>query len=113
MAREQIRRLPVEEQGKLCGMVTLGDLANAPEYAMEAAEAFGHSAPASATADRPVKADTILHKNTHTVSPPFGHSTPKSNPPRRTTLQKKENSLFPLDKWSGAYYNVYCCEMDD
>ena len=26
---------------RLCGMVTLGDLANAPEYAMEAAEAFG------------------------------------------------------------------------
>ena len=41
MAREQVRRLPVEERGRLCGMVTLGDLANAPEYAMEAAEAFG------------------------------------------------------------------------
>ncbi len=41
MAREQVRRLPVEDRGKLCGMITLGDLANAPEYAMEAAEAFG------------------------------------------------------------------------
>lgn len=41
MAREQVRRLPVEGRGKLCGMVTLGDLTNAPEYAMEAAEVFG------------------------------------------------------------------------
>ena len=39
-AREQVRRLPVEENGRLCGMVTLGDLVNAPEYAMEAAEVF-------------------------------------------------------------------------
>lgn len=41
MAREQVRRLPVEERGRLCGMLTLGDLATAPEYAMEAAEALG------------------------------------------------------------------------
>lgn len=40
MAREQVRRLPVEDRGRLCGMLTLGDLATAPEYAMEAAEVF-------------------------------------------------------------------------
>lgn len=40
MAREQIRRLPVEDRGKICGMVTLGDIVNAPQYAMEAAQAF-------------------------------------------------------------------------
>lgn len=40
MAREQVRRLPVEEQGRLCGMLSLGDLANTPEYEMEAAEVF-------------------------------------------------------------------------
>lgn len=31
MGREQIRRLPVLENGKLCGMVSLGDLANRQE----------------------------------------------------------------------------------
>lgn len=41
MAREQVRRLPVEEKGKLCGILTLGDLANSPQYTMEAAEALG------------------------------------------------------------------------
>lgn len=40
MSREQIRRLPVEEGGRLCGMVTLGDLACTKGCAMEAAEAF-------------------------------------------------------------------------
>lgn len=40
MAKEQVRRLPVEEQGKLCGMITLGDLARTAECTMEAAEAF-------------------------------------------------------------------------
>ena len=40
MAREQIRRLPVVEQGSLVGMVTLADLCRRPDYAMEAAEAL-------------------------------------------------------------------------
>lgn len=31
MGREQIRRLPVVENGQLCGMVSLGDLANSKE----------------------------------------------------------------------------------
>ena len=40
MAREQIRRLPVEDRGRVCGMVTLGDIVNAPQYTMEAAQAL-------------------------------------------------------------------------
>ena len=40
MGREQIRRLPVVERGKLCGMVSLGDLANHGESATEAADAL-------------------------------------------------------------------------
>ena len=40
MGREQIRRLPVVENGKLCGMVSLGDLAQAPESSMDAGEAL-------------------------------------------------------------------------
>ncbi|MCI6730429.1 MAG: CBS domain-containing protein [Candidatus Faecousia sp.] len=40
MAREQVRRLPVERQGRLCGMLSLGDLATTPQCAMEAAEVF-------------------------------------------------------------------------
>lgn len=38
MAREQIRRLPVEEGGRLIGMVSLGDFATMPNFTMEAAE---------------------------------------------------------------------------
>ncbi len=34
----QVRRLPVTENGKLVGMVTLGDLARQPKCAMEAAD---------------------------------------------------------------------------
>ncbi len=41
MSREQVRRLPVEDRGKLCGMLTLGDLANSPKFTMEAAGALG------------------------------------------------------------------------
>lgn len=41
MAREQIRRLPVLENGKLCGMVSLGDLAQQQETSLEAADALG------------------------------------------------------------------------
>lgn len=40
MAREQIRRLPVEENGKVVGMVSLGDFAKLPDFTTEAAEAL-------------------------------------------------------------------------
>ena len=40
MGREQIRRLPVMENGKLCGMVSLGDLANREESSGEAGDAL-------------------------------------------------------------------------
>lgn len=40
MAQSQIRRLPVERNGKLIGMVSLGDVAKAPNYSMEAAKAL-------------------------------------------------------------------------
>ena len=38
MAREQVRRLPVQEHGRLVGMVSLGDVAVRPDYTMEAGE---------------------------------------------------------------------------
>lgn len=41
MGRQQIRRLPVVENGKICGMVSLGDLANREESNPDAAEALG------------------------------------------------------------------------
>ena len=40
MAREQIRRLPVVENGRLCGMVSLGDLAVQKESSMDAGDAL-------------------------------------------------------------------------
>ena len=40
MGREQIRRLPVMENGKLCGMVSLGDLAVKDETSMDAGDAL-------------------------------------------------------------------------
>ena len=40
MGREQVRRLPVIENGKLCGMVSLGDLANQEESAIDAGDAL-------------------------------------------------------------------------
>lgn len=40
MGREQIRRLPVMEGGKLCGMVSLGDLAVKEETTMDAGDAL-------------------------------------------------------------------------
>lgn len=40
MGREQIRRLPVMENGKLCGMVSLGDLALKEESSMDAGDAL-------------------------------------------------------------------------
>lgn len=40
MGRQQIRRLPVVENGKLCGMVSLGDLAKREQSVMDAADAL-------------------------------------------------------------------------
>ena len=40
MGREQIRRLPVVEDGKLCGIVSLGDMAVRPEGGIDAADAL-------------------------------------------------------------------------
>jgi len=40
MGREQIRRLPVMENGKLCGMVSLGDLAVKEESCIDAGDAL-------------------------------------------------------------------------
>lgn len=40
MGREQIRRLPVVENGKLCGMISLGDLAAREDSVMDAADAL-------------------------------------------------------------------------
>lgn len=40
MGREQVRRLPVIDDGKLCGMISVGDLAGKEESSYEAAEAL-------------------------------------------------------------------------
>ena len=40
MGRQQIRRLPVLENGRLCGMVSLGDLANREETSYDATDAL-------------------------------------------------------------------------
>ena len=40
MGSQQIRRLPVVEQGRLCGLLSLGDLANQAETAYDAADAL-------------------------------------------------------------------------
>ncbi len=40
MGREQIRRLPVIENGRLCGMVSLGDIAACGECSCDAADAL-------------------------------------------------------------------------
>ena len=40
MGRQQIRRLPVVENGRLCGMVSLGDLANREESVYDATDAL-------------------------------------------------------------------------
>lgn len=40
MARQQVRRLPVVEQGDLCGMVTLGDLSRNEQSAPDATDAL-------------------------------------------------------------------------
>ena len=41
MGREQVRRLPVVENGRLCGMVSLGDLASCQESYLDAGDALG------------------------------------------------------------------------
>ena len=41
MGRQQVRRLPVVDQGKLCGMFSLGDLARTEDSIMDAADALG------------------------------------------------------------------------
>lgn len=40
MGRQQVRRLPVVENGKLCGMVSLGDLAGHEQSNPDAADAL-------------------------------------------------------------------------
>ena len=40
MGREQIRRLPVVENGRLCGMVSLGDLSRQQESSLQAGDAL-------------------------------------------------------------------------
>ena len=40
MGRQQIRRLPVVENGRLCGMVSLGDLVNREETVYDATDAL-------------------------------------------------------------------------
>ena len=40
MAAQQVRRLPVVQEGKLTGMVSLADLCRRPEMQMEVAEAL-------------------------------------------------------------------------
>jgi len=40
MGREQIRRLPIMENGRLCGMVSLGDLAMQDETSIDAGDAL-------------------------------------------------------------------------
>ena len=41
MGREQIRRLPVMENGRLCGLISLGDLARKEESSYDAADVLG------------------------------------------------------------------------
>ena len=54
MGREQIRRLPVMENGKLCGMVSLGDLAMKDETSIDAGDALTEiSSNRSSRDDRP------------------------------------------------------------
>jgi len=40
MAREKIRRLPVQENNKLVGMVSLSDISKQPQCSRQAAQAF-------------------------------------------------------------------------
>ena len=40
MGRQQVRRLPVVENGKVCGMISLGDMACREQSVMDAADAL-------------------------------------------------------------------------
>ena len=40
MGRKQVRRLPVLENGRLCGVISLGDLANREDSCMDATDAL-------------------------------------------------------------------------
>jgi CBS domain-containing protein len=40
MGRQQVRRLPVTKDGKLCGILSLGDVAGCEECAIDAADAY-------------------------------------------------------------------------
>lgn len=40
MGKQQVRRLPVVENGELCGLLSLGDLANREESAYDASDAL-------------------------------------------------------------------------
>lgn len=40
MGTRQVRRLPVVENGRLCGMISLGDLANSEDNSFEAVDAL-------------------------------------------------------------------------
>ena len=42
MGRQQVRRLPVTQDGKLCGMLSLGDLASRQDSATDATNALGN-----------------------------------------------------------------------
>ena len=41
MSKEQVRRLPVTDEGRLVGIVSLADMARREAFSMEAAEALG------------------------------------------------------------------------
>lgn len=41
MAHDQVRRLPVVQGGKLCGMVSLGDLSNRTDGTVDTAQTLG------------------------------------------------------------------------
>ena len=40
MAKEQVRRLPVEKDGRVVGMVSLADMATTPSFSMETSRAL-------------------------------------------------------------------------
>ena len=44
MGREQVRRLPVVDNGKVCGVVSIGDLSRREESVMDAADALSEIA---------------------------------------------------------------------
>ena len=52
MGRRQVRRLPVVENGILCGMVSLADLAKREESVLDAADALGDIASNISGGDR-------------------------------------------------------------